>query len=127
MHVASLHDGDERSALLGLQHVITNRPLRTLFFVRIDDGKAHVIHQPLLQRPLSFNELIDIISDSMELLGANDKVNMPNFFHQFFTPTLRHAAEESEDHFRLVCAKPSQHAHLAQRLLLRHVPYTAGV
>jgi len=40
---------------------------------------------------------------------------------------LRHAAEESKDHLRLVRAQPAHQPHLSERLLLREIAHTARV
>ena len=44
MHVASLHDRDERRRLFRRERLISNGRLRTDFFFHIDNGKTQIFH-----------------------------------------------------------------------------------
>ena len=63
----------------------------------------------------------------MEFLRADDEVDVPQVARQLRAAALRHAAEQAENHLRLVLAEPAEHPHFAERLLLRHVAHRAGI
>src|SRR5256714_5646143 len=63
----------------------------------------------------------------MKFLGANDKIEMWDFFQQLRPPRLRHAAEKAKDGFRPALRHAAEHSHLAKRLLLGHVAHAAGI
>ena len=44
MHVAALHDGNERRRLLRRERLIANRRLRTGFFFHVDNGETQIVH-----------------------------------------------------------------------------------
>ncbi len=50
MHVAALHDGDERGRLTRCDCVIANCFLRAGFLGDIDDRKARIVHRAIRRR-----------------------------------------------------------------------------
>src|SRR6476646_9060830 len=43
------------------------------------------------------------------------------------SPGLGHASKKTEDDMRTLLRHPSEHPHFAERLLVGHIPHTAGV
>jgi hypothetical protein len=125
MHVAPLHDGNERRGLPRRQRVIANRLLRARLLLGIDDGKTRVVHR--LPLPALCENFFDVIGHAVELLCAHHEIDMSHSLHQLCPAALRHAAQETENHLRPLFAQPRHHAHFPDRLLLRHVAHGAGV
>src|ERR1044072_5545184 len=87
MHVAALHDGDERNGLPRHQLLITNRRLRAWFVRNIDDRRTQIIYRAIREmvgrdrsllavavpRRLSRDQFFHVISHVMEFLGANNQ------------------------------------------------------
>ena len=63
----------------------------------------------------------------MEFLRADDEIDVRHRAEKFRAARLRHAAEKTEDRFRPLLRDLAEHAHFAERLLVRHVAHAAGV
>jgi hypothetical protein len=114
MHVAALHDGNERRGLPWSQRLFANRRLRAGFFLDVHDGITWIVHAAVagVTDPgysiFVQNQIIYIVSDAMKFLRADDKIEMRNFLQQLRATACRHAAKKSEDSFRAVLAmRPS--------------------
>ena len=102
------------------------------FFRRYIDDRVNEraeIHDIFLNEGLLafFQRFLDIVGNSMEFLGADHQIDMRGVFLQFSAQSLRHTSHISQDKLRFFPAKFSQHSHLADGLLFRHFPDTAGV
>ena len=126
-HIAPLHDRDEGRGLPLRQHMLADGLLRAGLLLHIDDGKADIVHQLLAQPQLAAVERIDVLGHAMKLLRAHDEIDVPHIAGQLIAAALRHAAEKAEDHLGPVLAQPPEHAHFAERLLLRHIAHGARV
>ena len=124
MHVAPLHDRDECRRLSRPDRLIANGRLRADFLVHVDDGKPRVVHAPIT---LSDQYLLNVVSDTMKFLRANDKIEVRHFIEQRSSTTLGHATEKTENNLRPLFRHSAEHSHFAERLLIGHVPYAAGV
>src|SRR5438477_8098909 len=133
MHIASLHDRDERRRLFRRERLITNGRLRTDFFFHIDCGKTQIVHSTAAgirdegYRTFSRKQGVYVIGHTVKLLGANHKIEMWDLFQQLRAPRLRHAAQKSKDGFRPAFCQVTKHSHFAQRLLLSHVTHATGI
>jgi len=72
-------------------------------------------------------ELVDVIRDAVELLRPDDQIEMRQPLEKRIASRLGHAIEETEDHLRVPLRDRATHAHLAERLLVGHVAYAAGI
>ena len=133
MHVAALHDGNERRGLPWSQRLFTNRRLRSGFFLDVHDGITWIVHAAVAgvtdpgYSTFVQNQIIYIVGDAMKFLRADDKIEMRNFLQQLRATRLCHAAKKSKDSFWAVLTDSAEHPHFAQRLLLRHVAHATGV
>src|SRR5205085_11927127 len=115
MHIAALHDGNERGGLLGRQRLFTNRGLRTSFFLYVHNRITRIIHaaEAWITDPArgTFvqNQIIDVVGYTMKFLCADHKIKMRNFLQQFRAARLGHAAKKSKYSFRAVLADTAEH------------------
>jgi transposase-like protein len=72
-------------------------------------------------------EFVHIVGHAVEFLRADDEVDVGRGFEEGFAARLRHAAEVAEHEVRAFFAELAEHAHFADRFLLRHVADAAGV
>ena len=124
MHVAALHDGNERGRLFRCEGLFANCFLGARFLRNIDNGKTGIVHPSI---SLSFQRILHVIGHAMKFLRAHDKIDMRQIFEQRLAARLRHAAKKTEDNVRPVFRHASEHPHFAERLLVGHVAHAARV
>ena len=88
MHVASLHNGDERRGLPGCQLLIANRRLRAGFLRNINDRKTQIVHCAILVRcELSLlagaraarflrHQFFHVIGNAMKFLRPDNEIDV---------------------------------------------------
>ena len=73
MHIAALHDGNERGRLFRFQFLFADCFLGAGFLCDIDNRQSRVIHPSV---PFSLDQVFDVIGNAMEFLRADDKIDM---------------------------------------------------
>ncbi len=124
MHVAALHDRNERGGLPRFQLVVADRFRRAGFFVRIANRKARIIHPP---RSLFLEQFGDVVRYAMKFLRADHQVEVRHRGEKRISAGLGHATEKTEDCFRPTLCDLPEHAHFSQGLLLCHIAHATGV
>ena len=88
MHVASLHNGDERRGLPGCQLLVANRRLRAWFLRNIDYRKTQIVHCAILvRRELSLlvvaragrflrHQFFHVIGNAMKFLRPDNEIDV---------------------------------------------------
>src|ERR1700686_2520447 len=124
MHVASLHDGDERGRLPTRELMVADRFGGALFFLHVANGEARIIHPA---RPFFLEKFFHVIGHAMEFLGAHDEVHMRQSGKKRIAPGLGHAAEKTEDDLRPALRDLAEHPHFPESLLVGHVANAACI
>src|SRR5438874_5102318 len=93
VHVAALHDRDERGCLLRRELLIANRRLRSRFLIDVHDRETRIVHSAC---SFPFQCVVYIIRDAMKLSRPNDKIDMWQICQQRSSARLCHAAEKTK-------------------------------
>src|ERR1700722_808371 len=123
MHIAPLHNGDERSERPFAGKMVPIGVLRMLFFFDVDDGKPDIVKA---WSPFSFDRLVHIFRDAMKFLGSDDQIKVRRVAQKRRSATLRHAPEKTVND-RTIAGEGAQHPHFSQGLLFGQVANTAGI
>ena len=136
MHVAALHDRDERRRLFFLELLFPNCFLGPWLLADVDDGILRIVHpalavarvgDPAYNCAFSRRDFVDVIGDTVKFLCANDKVEVGQILEQRSALGLRHAAQKAKDDVRPLLCHATHHAHFAERLLVGHIAHAAGI
>ena len=125
MHVAPLHDRDERGGLARLRAhdrgwspaSPSSSPISTM------EKRGSSMDRPARRAKISST----YSATRWNFCVPTTRSTCADAPHQLRPAALRHAAEKAEDHLGPRLAQAAHHAHFADRLLLRHVAHGAGV
>jgi hypothetical protein len=83
MHIAALHDGNERGRLFRFQFLFADCFLGAGFLCDIDNRETRIVYAPVAgigdpgyNLVFSYNQFFDVIGNAMEFLRADDKIDM---------------------------------------------------
>ena len=107
-HVAALLDGDERGDRAPVQHVVADGILGIGFLLNVDDrlpdGNPGVAGR---------TQVVEVTRNLVELLRADDQIDIRQLVEQCGAAVLRHAAQNTEDEARVVPSPGGRVAGLA--------------
>ncbi len=128
-HVAALHDGDEGRGVACLWQVVADGVLGILFLCDVANGftshrKSGIVHARL---HAAFQNFIHILENLVIFLSSDNDIQMRDAVEKLLPARLRHAAHEAINDMRALPPLLAENAHFPKRLLLRLIPYGAGV
>ena len=113
--VASAHNGNER--VVG----------ESFGAVHIDSLCICAGAFPQIQFVSAVQHTLNSLGDTVDLIGADHKIQMGDLFEQFIAAALCHTAHDPEDHVRLFLFQPFHDPQFADGFAFRLIADTAGI